>query len=85
MANFDVRLSRLEKKVNFIMSSIRMKGAVGSGLLKVDGSPDMRLIEGSLEEFYNLAKLADQVLVEDQPDSTSAVASAASLETSTNG
>lgn len=84
MANFDVRLSRLEKKLNFVMSSIRMKGAVGSGLLKADGSPDMRLIEGSLEEFYNLAKLADQVLVEDQPDSTSAVASAP-LETPING
>lgn len=85
MANFDVRLSRLEKKLNFVMSSIRMKGAVGSGLIKPDGSPDMRLIEGSLEEFYNLAKLADKVLAEDQPDSaTSAVASATSLGT-TNG
>lgn len=67
MANHDVRLARLEKKIKFIMNSIRMKGAVGSGLLKADGSPDMRLIEGSLEEFYNLAKLADQVIVEDEP------------------
>lgn len=75
MPNFDVRLSRLEKKVSFIMNSIRMKGAVGSGLLKVDGSPDMRLIEGSLEEFYNLAKLADEVIIADQPES----------ETVTNG
>lgn len=69
MADIYARVKLLEKKLNFVMNSIRMKGAVGSGLLKADGTPDMRLVEGSLAEFYELAKRADEVISEDPPDS----------------
>lgn len=68
MANFDVRLSRLERKLDFAMNTIRIKGAVGNGLLKSDGSPDVKILEGSLAEFYALSKLAEETITEDQLD-----------------
>lgn len=68
MADFAYRLKRVEKKLDFIMNSIRMKGAVGTGLLKADGTPDIRILEGTLAEFYATSKLAEEIITEDQID-----------------
>lgn len=68
MADFAYRLKRVEKKLDFIMNSIRMKGAVGTGLLKADGTPDIRILEGTLGEFYETSKLAEEIISEDAID-----------------
>lgn len=59
MSDLAGRMLLLERKLRFVMENIRMKGAIGNGLLKADGSPDMRIIEGSLEEFYRLSRTAE--------------------------
>lgn len=68
MADIAYRLKRVEKKLDFLMQNLRMKGAVGNGLLKADGTPDIRILEGSLAEFYAMSKLAEEVITEDQID-----------------
>lgn len=68
MADIYGRVKQIEKRLNFIMANLRMKGAIGNGLLKADGTPDVKIIEGSLEEFFQMLRHADEVITEDQID-----------------
>lgn len=54
--DLEVRMETVERKLNFLMNSMRMQAFVGNGLLKPDGSPDGKQIDGSLLDFYYLAQ-----------------------------
>ena len=54
--DLDVRMETVERKLNFLMNSMRMTAFVGNGLFKPDGSPDGKQINGSMLDFYYLAQ-----------------------------
>jgi len=56
MADVYARVRDLERKLHFIMTSMRMKAAVTNGLLGADGRPQANIFEGNLLELYHLSR-----------------------------
>jgi hypothetical protein len=53
--DLDTRIKTLEQMVLFVMSSMRMKGMISTGLVGPDGQPQGKVIDGTLLDFYRLA------------------------------
>jgi hypothetical protein len=54
--DIDTRLAVIESMVQFIMTTSKMKGIIQSDVLQADGTPERKVLEGSLLDFYLLAK-----------------------------
>lgn len=68
MADLAGRVRLLEKRLSFIMDNMRMKAAIGTGLLDAEGKPQVRIFEGSLSELFAASRLADALLTESDAD-----------------
>lgn len=53
------RVLELEKKVEFVMKVCQMKAAIPTGLLGSDGKPQVRVVAGSLLDFFNEMQAQD--------------------------
>ncbi len=60
------RLIEVERKLNWCMSVLQMKGAMPTGLSGPDGRPAMRIFQGSMLEMYEMARQSSTVLQSDQ-------------------
>ena len=57
MADFALRLSRVEKKLAWMMTNMRMRAMISSGLRTANGDPvPTTTFEGTMEELYVLSK-----------------------------
>ena len=57
MADIYARVRELERKVNFLMNTVRMNAAVSSGLSGPDGRPlPGKTFNASLAELYQMTK-----------------------------
>lgn len=54
--DIDTRLKTLEQMVLFLMTSMRMKGMVSTGVLGPDGQPQGKVIDGTMLDFYRIAQ-----------------------------
>ncbi len=62
MADMAGRLRMVERKLSWLMDSMRMKVAISSGIMGPDGKPvASRVMEGSLNEIYALTREIAQV------------------------
>lgn len=52
----DTRLKVLEDMLKFVMTTSKMKGIIQSDVLQADGTPERKVLEGSLLDFYLLTK-----------------------------
>lgn len=50
------RLGKLEHQLNWLMSNMRMKGAIQTGVLGANGQPAIKTFEGSMLEMYAMAQ-----------------------------
>ncbi len=56
MADIYGRVRSLERKLNFVMTNLRMKAAIGTGLVDVNGKPQVRMFDGSLLELFHMSQ-----------------------------
>lgn len=63
----ETRLNVVEDKLEFIMTSMKMRGAQPTGLLDQAGNPSFRVIEGTMLDFYRLAKAGGLQLIQGPP------------------
>lgn len=69
MADIYGRVKLLERKLNWLMDTMRMKVAISSGVLGADGQPvPSRVIDGSLNEIYALTRELPSALESDDID-----------------
>lgn len=54
--DIETRLNVVEDKLHFIMTAMRMKGMISSGLVGPDGQPTGQVVDHSLLEWYRLVK-----------------------------
>lgn len=83
MADVAGRVRMLERKLNWLMNTMRMKAAVPTGLINPDGKPAFRVFEGSLLELFHLAKEM-QTIQENEHDLPGDVAPAVEAELTAN-
>lgn len=48
------RLGLVEQKLDWMMSRMRMKAVISSGVLGSDGKPTGKIVEGSMLDLFNL-------------------------------
>ena len=63
----ETKLAQLTRMVEFAMKAVRMRAAVGTGVLGPDGKPSVKVAEGSLLDFYRLSEARDITLQSDNP------------------
>ena len=66
--DLETRLRVVEDRLNFVMSSLRMKAASPNGLLNADGSPSYSVFEGSLLELYHMSNQLPVVKQTEEPN-----------------
>jgi len=49
------RLGLLEQKIHWLMTNMRMKAVVMSGLLGPDGQPQGQVVEGTMLDMFTMA------------------------------
>ena len=59
--SLEKRVGSLESKLKFLMTSMRMKAMLSTGMLDSTGKPIGKVFEGSMLELYHLSREIDQV------------------------
>lgn len=50
------RLGEVEDRLRFLMTSMRMRAVMTSGVVGSDGKPVGKVLEGSMEELYQMQR-----------------------------
>lgn len=69
--DIEQRLRTVEDKVDFVMTTMRMRAILQSGILDPNGNPvGQQTFDGTMLEFYRLTRqgVIEQVPVEQPPD-----------------
>ena len=53
--DIETRLTTVERRLEFVMRTMRMKAVIGNGVLGPDGQPSGRVLDASLLDLYHLA------------------------------
>jgi len=67
MADVAGRVRLLERKLDFIMTNLRMKAALQTGVVDANGQPVIKTFDGSLLELYHLSREIATAAAEDLP------------------
>ena len=54
--DIESRLRSVEDMLEFVMTTMRMKAAITTGVLDAQGKPQAKLFDGNMVEMYRLSK-----------------------------
>jgi hypothetical protein len=69
VADLAGRVRLIERKLNWMMDTMRMKVAISSGVLGPDGQPiPSKVVDGTMNEIFALTRVMPQALESDGID-----------------
>ena len=66
--DLETRLETIERKVDFILKTGRMRATLATGVMDASGQPVVKTFEGSLLELYHLSSQLPTKLASEQGD-----------------
>lgn len=63
--DLETRVETLERRLDFVMRTMRMKAVIGTGVVGPDGQPTGKVLDASLIDLYHMANQQETKLTSD--------------------